>query len=475
METAEAIPYEYQLFALAFREPDAISYFYDHLPSEDVGLVHGNVGLNQFCLALYSFYNHTGLDIVDPLTFKEYLRSETEITMMLGGDEGVDYFFEQLDKVKDLSTPESVTALLKHRADRKRQSDYATELQELLAKRDTVSEAERARIGLLTAQIQTIENQSNKDPLSRVKTGKDLAEMAESLWEMPDFIPTPWESLNRALGYSASGGICKGALSAILAPSGKGKSTFAKCLAKWWSEHGVRTLYINYEEVEKHWVRILMTQVTGQNVYMGDELTELQKRQFTEKFKSEMDRWGSDMWVLSDLESPFYEDLEQLLRTYLTMPEDQRPEAVVIDTIQSIFLKNSTGKPRWGQYEEMMVRLEKLAKDLGAAFVLTAQENTNRMKEKRDVVMQSDTGGSIAIVQKCSVTMHLVDSKMNDESEEEGLTEVQIPKNRITGTSFSHNPPMVRYNDSTKSYEAYEYVEDERYDGAVNMDDFNDF
>ena len=251
-------------------------------------------------------------------------------------------------------------------------------------------------------------------------------------------------------------------------------STFAKCLARWWSEHGVRTLFVNFEEVEKHWVRILMTQVTGQNIYLGEELTELQKRHHTERFKSEMERWGKDMWVLSDLETPFYEDLEALLRTYLTMPEDHRPEAVVIDTIQSMFLKNSAGKPRWGQYEEMMVRLEKLAKDLGAAFVLTAQENTNRMKEKRDVVMQSDTGGSIAIVQKCSVTMHLVERKLSDETEDEGLTEIQIPKNRITGTSFSHNPPMVRYNDSTKSYDAYEYVEDERYESDINLSDFED-
>jgi len=40
----------------------------------------------------------------------------------------------------------------------------------------------------------------------------------------------------------------------------------------------------------------------------------------------------------------------------------------------------------------------------------------------------------------------------DDDSIDPSLMQMQIPKNRITGGVFSMDPPIVRYDDESKSY-----------------------
>jgi replicative DNA helicase len=166
-----------------------------------------------------------------------------------------------------------------------------------------------------------------------------------------------------------------------------------------------------------------------------------------------MERWGDRFIVRHDPDTPYFEDLAQWMRDIIGH-NDNLPEVVIIDTIQSMFTKGGNNKPRWAQYEEMMVGLEKLARDMNCVMIITAQENTNRMKEKREVVQQSDAGGSIAILQKASIGLFITQKRVvtGDDSEDETVMQLQIPKNRITGTRFNYDPPLVRYDDDTKSY-----------------------
>lgn len=461
--TLDSLQLEMQVFAQAIREPGAMPYFYDNLPSEDVGLVHGNRGANQFYIALESFYDKTGLDPVEPIAFKAWIESESEIHDLLGGAEGVDYFFGELDKVKNLSTPEATTKILKLRADKRRQGEYAAELSKLLDKRDQTN-ADKTQIRLLTAQIQAIEDKTNVDPFAGLLTGKDFAEMADSIWDTPDFLPTPFPELNKLLGYDEYGGVVKGGVSAISAPSGKGKSTFTKMLANYWVAQGETVLVMNYEETKDHYTKMMASQVTGVNIYDARRFTEVEKKELSDRFREEMIEWDDRVMVHPSPPTSYYEDLEKFL--YDLVKTGKRLDAVIIDTINSLFMKKSSGGARWNQYEEMMVRLEKLAKELGAAIIITAQENTNRMKENREAVKQSDMGGGITIVQKCVVVMHLVPVTIADTIDEDDLMEVQISKNRVAGVSGSQNPPKLRYNDESKSFEPYDLVSDEMYDGS---------
>jgi len=468
-EDNQDIPIEYQVFALSLRQEGAITHFADNLPEDIVGINHGQKGIHEFYLALLAYRTATQLDIVDPVGFKDWLGSETDIREALGGTAGVDIMMDVLLSV-DLSTVDSVVQLIKHKANKKKQIDYLHELQIILNQKGVKSDKDLARISLITSEIRERENQLNYDPLEKLTTAIDISNRAESLLDIPSFVPTQFKSLNRAMGYTDDGGFYKGAVHAVIAPSGKGKSTFAKCLANNWVENGHTVLYVNFEEAVGHWERILMTQIIGKNVYAeAERWTPSEREKYLGIFREKLAKWGNRLMVRHDPETPYFEDLERWLRDIIDYAET--PEIVIIDTIQSMFTKGGKGKPRWGEFEEMMVKLEKLARDMNCVLIITAQENSNRMKEKREVVQQSDTGGSLAIQQKCAVTIFITEKKLisGDDSEDENIMQLQIPKNRITGSSFVYNPPLVKYVDSRKAYEEYEPVNQEDYDDTSSL------
>jgi replicative DNA helicase len=468
-EDNQDIPIEYQVFALSLRQEGAITHFAENLPEDIVGINHGQKGIHEFYLALLAYRTATQLEIVDPVGFKDWLGSETDIREALGGTAGVDIMMDVLLSL-DLSTVDSVVQLIKHKANKKKQIDYLHELQVILNQKGVKSDKDLARISLITSEIRELENQLNYDPLEKLTTAIDISNRAESLLDIPSFVPTQFKSLNRAMGYTDDGGFYKGAVHAVIAPSGKGKSTFAKCLANNWVENGHTVLYVNFEEAVGHWERILMTQIIGKNVYAeAERWTPSEREKYLGIFREKLAKWGNRLMVRHDPETPYFEDLERWLRDIIDYAET--PEIVIIDTIQSMFTKGGKGKPRWGEFEEMMVKLEKLARDMNCVLIITAQENSNRMKEKREVVQQSDTGGSLAIQQKCAVTIFITEKKLisGDDSEDENIMQLQIPKNRITGSSFVYNPPLVKYVDSRKAYEEYEPVNQEDYDDTSSL------
>lgn len=473
IEESTDTPLEYQIFALSLREEGAIEKFASELPAELVGINHGQKGINEFYLALLSYHKATQLPSIDPIGFRNWLESETDIREGLGGNSGVSIIMEILLGL-ELSTTDSVIQLIKYKANKRKQINYLEELKIILSQKGSKSEKDLARINLITSEIRELENQLNYDPLAKVTTANDISARVESLLDIPSFVPTQFKSLNKAMGYTEDGGFFKGAVHAIIAASGKGKSTFAKCLVNNWVDNGYTCLYINFEEAIGHWERILMTQIIGKNVYLeSDNWSEEEKLKHVTTFKNKLEEWGDRLMVRHDPDTPYFEDLERWLRDIINHA-DKTPDIVVIDTIQSMFTKS--GKPRWGEFEEMMVRLEKLARDMNCVLIITAQENSNRMREKREVVQQSDTGGSLAIQQKCAVTIFITEKKLisGDDSEDDNIMQLQIPKNRITGSSFLYNPPLVRYVDSKKIYEEYEPVSDADYDTGSLLDDLLD-
>jgi replicative DNA helicase len=379
-----------------------------------------------------------------------------------------------LDYILSVDTPsrESVLELLKHKANKRKQINYLHELQLLLNKKGLKSIEDVQRINEVTSQIKELENSIKYNPLDKLTTANDILGRVDGLLDIPNFMSTQFKSLNRAMGYTDDGGFFKGAVHAIIAASGKGKSTFAKCLANHWLDTGHRVLFVNFEEATGHWERILMTQIIGKNVYSeSDKWTETEKQGYLNQFKAKLEEWGDRLMVRHDPDTPYFEDLELWLRD-LIGHGDKIPDVLIIDTIQSMFTRGAgKGKPRWGEFEEMMVRLEKLARDMNCALIITAQENSNRMKEKREVVQQSDTGGSLAIQQKCAVTIFITEKRLasNDETEDEHVMQLQIPKNRITGSAFMYDPPLVRYNDEKKIYEEYEHVSKNSYSDETDL------
>jgi len=469
IETTDSLPVEYQIFALCLRVHGSIKYFFENLPEEEVGTIHGEIGINEFYKALLSFYNATQLEIVDPIAFKSWLDSETDIYEALGGNAGVSVMIDILMGL-ELSNSEAITELVKHKARKRRQINYLQELQMILNQKGQKTPEDVLRIEKLTSQIRELENQIHYNPLDKVTSGSDIIGRVDSLLDIPDFLPTQFKSLNRAMGYTDDGGFFRGAVHAVIAPSGKGKSTFAKCLANNWLDNGYRVLYVNFEEALGHWERILFTQIIEQNVYSeSHKWSQDQKESYMKIFKDKLSQWGDKLMVRHDPDTPYFEDLEFWLRDILGHNQNL-PDVVIIDTIQSMFTRGK-GKARWGEFEEMMVKLEKLARDMNCVLIITAQENANRMKEKREVVQQSDTGGSLAIQQKCAVTIFITEKRLatDDDTVDENIMQLQIPKNRITGSSFSYDPPLVKYVDFKKKYEEYDPITDDSYDSSSSL------
>jgi len=471
------IPIEYQIFALSLREDGAINKFAEELPADVVGINHGQKGIHEFYLALLAYNNATNLSVVDPVGFRNWLESETDIREGLGGNAGVSIMMDLLLSL-ELSTTDSVIQLVKYKANKRKQLDYLQELQSILSQKGIKSDKDTARINLITSEIKELENSLNYNPLEKLTTANDISKRAEQLLDIPSFLPTQFKSLNRAMGYTDDGGFYKGAVHAIIAPSGKGKSTFAKCLVNHWVDSGYSILYVNFEEAKAHWERVLMTQIIEKNIYAeSSKWSSEEKKKYIQVFQEKLNKWGDRFMVRHDPDTPYFEDLERWLRD-LMGHNNKVPDVVVIDTIQSMFTRGGKGKPRWGEFEEMMVRLEKLARDMNCVLIITAQENSNRMKEKRELVQQSDTGGSLSIQQKRAVTIFITDKKLisGDESEDEYVMQLQIPKNRITGSTFVYDPPLVRYNDTKKTYEEYESVQETDYQENNRINDlFGDF
>jgi replicative DNA helicase len=474
-EDKQEYPIEYQVFALSFKNPGSIAYFDAQLPDEVVGAIHGQSGIHEFYKAMLSYYHATKREVVEPIAFKSWLESETDIHAALGGSSGVDTMINVILNL-ETSDHESISQLLKHKANKRKQLDILQELQILLVQKGEKNNKDVARISEITAEIKNLENDLNFNPLDSVATANDISKRAASLLEIPSFLPTQYKSLNRAMGYTDDGGFFRGAVHAIIAPSGKGKSTFAKCLINHWADTGYKVLYVNFEEAVPHWERVLMTQIIEKNVYAeAANWSDKEKAQNLAKFKAKLDEWGDRFMVKHDPDTPYFEDLEKWFRSIMGHSE-LVPDVIVIDTIQSMFTKGGKGKPRWGEFEEMMVRLEKLARDMDCVLIITAQENSNRMKERREVVQQSDTGGSLSIQQKCAVTIFITEKKLisGDDSEDENIMQLQIPKNRITGSTYTYNSPLVKYVDQHKKYVEYEPITSESYSKIVNADDIKE-
>ncbi len=452
-----------QVLSACLRVNGAIDKFAKELDPKDVGYVHGVKGIYEVYKAMLSYHKATKLDIIDPVAFKGWLAEETDIYEVMGGDIGVTELYESLMPI-ELPNTDALIKLAQHRATQRRRLDRAQELHELIGKSDLMDERSQLEIGKLTEEINTLYKDMDYNPLSVVRSTSDILAGIGELFDIPPFLPTPYKSLNRALGYSNKGGFFRGGVHSVVAMSGRGKSTFTKCLCNYWLDSGYTVLFVNFEEPQSHWERILMTQRIGVNVYAeAENLDSVQLAKISEEFRESIEPWGDRLMVRHDPDTLFFEDLEKWMRDILGYGA-RKPDVVVIDTIQSMFTKTG-GHARWGDFEQIMVRLEKLAKDMDAAFVLTAQQNLNSTRENRQTINMADIGGSVTIPQKSTVAMFLVDQQAeNDDAAASGLIEIQIPKNRITGTAFSGSPPILRYDDSTKSF--YEFdpsVEDPRY------------
>jgi replicative DNA helicase len=429
----------------------AIKEFADRVDAEDVGLVHGFRGLHELYLAQLDYRKYTELDVVDPIGFENWLyESKPAVYELIGGEAG---YSDLLGKLKNVEIPETdaLIKLVEFRAKKRRRMDKAQSLMTAVSNTDDPNS--KQKILELNQELVQLFEEIDYNPMESLRTPADFIAGLDKLMDMPSFLPTQFPELNRAMGYDPEkGGFLRSAITTIAALSGVGKSTLIKTIVKYWVDIGLNVCYVNYEEPEDLWNKILFAQITGINVF-HQQIDDFAKAEFIKRMES----WKDRLKVRHDPDSIFYEDLERWIRDVVGYSA-WKPDVIVIDTIQSLFTKSNSA--RWSEFEQMMVHLEKLAKDLDCAIVITAQQNRNSLMDKRQVFNQADIGGGSAIIQKSTVVMFLSQPREANNGDNEwdtpkSVVEVQMPKNRITGTLFTDVPPRLIYDDPTKSFVPY--------------------
>jgi replicative DNA helicase len=446
---------DYDVLATVLKDPKAPAVFKEHIIDGAVGKVNHSYGIYQLYKNAIKCYEAVGEVNFD--TFGKWLQQYPDLYEKIGGKKSYDELVAQLDSIEP-SDPVTLSKLVNHSYNRTIALNKLESLKEKLASDQSTDDD----IDEATIQLQEKIRGVKKREKICIRTALDIAKDSDDLFSTEPFIPTQYKSLNKSLGYDKNlGGMMRGNIYSIVATSGRGKSSLAKSMCNHWLDQGEKILFINFEESKQHWERILMTQVTGHNVYKSSNKTSDQLAKISNEFRKKMEEWGTRFMVRHDPDSLYFEDLEGWLRDLYDHQEEDRPDIVVIDTIQSLFTK-SGGKARWGEFEQIMVRLEKLAKDMDAVFILTAQQNSNSLRESRNEINQSDIAGGVTIVQKSSVVMVLMPMQTEidlDSYGSDGITpimEVHIIKNRIAGLQSNNNPPLVIFDDECKLYLDYD-------------------
>jgi replicative DNA helicase len=446
---------DYDVLATILKDPNAPAIFKEHVVDGAVGKVNHAYGLYQLYNNAIKCYEAVGE--VNFEIFNKWLQQFPDLYDKIGGKESYDALVAQLDAIEP-SDPVALSRLVNHNYNR----TIALNKLDLLKDKLSSDQATDEDIDDAAIELQDKIRGVKKREKITIRTAINIAHDSDELFNTAPFIPTQFKGLNKSLGYDKNlGGVMRGNIYSIVATSGRGKSSLAKSLCNHWLDEGEKVLFINFEEASDHWERTLMAQVTGHNVYKSNQKTSDQLSKISKEFKKKMEEWGTRFMVRHDPDSLYFEDLEAWLRDLYDHQEEDRPDIVVIDTIQSLFTK-SGGKARWGEFEQIMVRLEKLAKDMNAVFILTAQQNSNSLRENRNEINQSDIAGGVTIVQKSSVVMVLMPMQTEidlDSYGSDGITpimEIHVIKNRIAGLQSNLNPPLVIYDDESKLYLDYD-------------------
>ena len=450
---------DYEVLATILKDPNAAEVFKENILDGAVGQINNSYGVYQLYKNAINCYEKVGQ--VDFEIFGQWLEQFPELYEKIGGKEAYKELVAELEPIEP-SKPLALAKLANNNFNRLVALKQLDQLKNaILSDQSTDEEIEAASSDLQ----EKVRSTKKKREEIAFRTALTIADESDDLFETVPFIPTPFKALNEALGYDKeAGGVMRGNIYSIVATSGRGKSSLAKSMTNHWLDEGYKVLFINFEEARAHWERVLMTQVTKHNAYKAHDKTSGELSKILETFKSKMYEWGNRFMVRHDPDSLYYEDLEAWLRDLYDNQEDDRPDIVVIDTIQSLFTK-SGGKARWSEFEQIMVRLEKLAKDMDAVFILTAQQNSNSLRENRTDINQSDIAGGVTIVQKSSVVMVLIPMQTEIDLDSYGsdsitpIMEIHIPKNRITGTQSNNSHPLVIYDDDLKLYLDYDMAQ----------------
>lgn len=257
----------------------------------------------------------------------------------------------------------------------------------------------------------------------------DIEEVLADDFRKP--IPTGISKLDEIM----DGGLAKGELGVIIAPTGFGKTTMVTKLANSAKNHGYNVLQIFFEDTKKIIQRKHLACWSGYELnnlkLHKDELRELIKEKKNEKGILKLKRFPSGTTTIPHI--------KQYIRKKIA--EGFRPDIVLIDYIDCIIPAKRYDDVNVGE-GAVMREAEALAAELDFACWVPTQGNRSSMNA--EVVETSQMGGSIKKAQIGHFIITIAKSLLQQDN---GTANLAIPKSRFGKSGLVFNDAI--FNNAT--------------------------
>lgn len=250
---------------------------------------------------------------------------------------------------------------------------------------------------------------------SAVDVFHNIEDALEKDYRLP--IPTGIVGLDNLL----KGGLGRGELGVVLAPTGTGKTTILTKIANTAYNAGLNVLQIFFEDNEGQIKRKHYTIWTGirpdeQPDFREEVLTKVREQQERSSGTLKLSKLPSDSITISDIKS----------RVRKMISEGFKPDLIVIDYVDCISAERSTNGEEWKGEGSVMRSLEAMTTEFDVA-VWTATQG-NRESISSEVVTGDQMGGSIKKAQIAHVILSIGKTL---EQKEHNLATLTLIKSRI--------------------------------------------
>ena len=246
--------------------------------------------------------------------------------------------------------------------------------------------------------------------------------------EFRTVIPTGINEIDMSL----NGGLGKGELGIIIAPSGKGKTSLttsvAQHAASFKSEtndfKGFKVLQIGFEDKlrqiqRKHFSKI--SQIEACNLSKPEFIDEAKSRIYDYVDKEVV----NDNLIIIRCPSGKYtvEDIENIIKKHIN--QGFRPDLVIIDYFECLKMSGGATMSKWEKEEITMRKIEALTNEYDMAFWVPVQGNKESIST--ELVTMDKAGGA---VQKIQIGHIIISITRSDDDVRENVGTVAILKNR---------------------------------------------
>lgn len=243
----------------------------------------------------------------------------------------------------------------------------------------------------------------------------NIEDALEKDYRLP--IPTGIVGLDNLL----KGGLGRGELGVVLAPTGTGKTTILTKIANTAYNAGLNVLQIFFEDNEGQIKRKHYTIWTGirpdeQPDFKEEVLAKVREQQERSSGTLKLSKLPSDSITISDIKS----------RIRKMISEGFKPDLIVIDYVDCISAERSTNGEEWKGEGSVMRSLEAMTTEFDVA-VWTATQG-NRESISSEVVTGDQMGGSIKKAQIAHVILSIGKTL---EQKEHNLATLTLIKSRI--------------------------------------------